>query len=66
MEMTDFISIDEFCKLTGYKKNTVYQYLCRQEKKIPSYRFGRFVRFKRSEVIDFINSSTKIYDKAIQ
>lgn len=64
MEMTDFISIDEFCRLTGYKKNTVYQYLNRQEKKIPSYRFGRFVRFKRSEVIEFINNNTKSYNHA--
>jgi excisionase family DNA binding protein len=64
MEMTDFISIDEFCKMTGFKKNTVYQYLSKPEKKIPSYRFGRFVRFKRSEVIEFINSNTKIYNNA--
>jgi excisionase family DNA binding protein len=56
---TDFITLEEFCQMTGYKKNTVYTYLRRKDKGIPAYHFGRLIRFKRSEVIEYINTTTK-------
>lgn len=59
MSNTDFIDLKEFCTMTGWSKNTVYQYLKRPEKMIPSYRFGRFVRFKRGEVLNYIETNTK-------
>ena len=56
-----FIDLQEFCRLTGWSKNTAYQYLSKID--CPSYRFGRLVRFKRDEVIDFIDRKTTQIEK---
>ena len=50
----DFLSIDELSELTGLKKATIYAK--RSMREIPAYKFGRELRFKRSEVEDWINA----------
>jgi excisionase family DNA binding protein len=50
----DFIDVKSVVELTGLKKNTIYAYIKMQD--LPSYHFGRFLRFKRDEVIDWMNS----------
>lgn len=49
--LPEYFGIDDFCKVTGYKKNTVYQLV--RQKKIPVYRAahgGKKLMFKRDEV----------------
>lgn len=48
--LPEYFGIDDFCKVTGYKKNTVYQLV--RQKKIPVYRAahgGKKLMFKRDE-----------------
>ncbi|MBE0662576.1 MAG: helix-turn-helix domain-containing protein [Bacteroidales bacterium] len=44
----EYLSIDELAKLTGLSKNTIYQKRSRRE--IPAYKFGRELRFKKSDL----------------
>ena len=49
--LPEYFGIDDLCKVTGYKKNTVYQLV--RQKKIPVYRAahgGKKLMFKRDEV----------------
>lgn len=49
--LPEYFGIDDFCKVTGYKKNTVYQLV--RQKKIPVYRAahgGKKLMFKRDEI----------------
>jgi len=50
-----FITSDEFCELTGMSKNTFYQ----TRKKLPltPYYFGRKLRFKRENVMEWLNNT---------
>jgi len=54
-----FIDSDEFCNFTGMSKNTFYQ--TRKKLPITPYYFGRKLRFKRADVIEWLNNiiSTK-------
>lgn len=48
--LPEYFGIDDFCKVTGYKKNTIYQLV--RQKKIPVYRAahgGKKLMFKRDE-----------------
>ena len=49
----EFITPEEFCEVTGMGKNTFYQ--SRSSIPITPYYFGRKLRFKRAEVIDWYN-----------
>lgn len=44
----DFLTIDELSKYLGIKRSTLYQKVERRE--IPFYRFGRMIRFKRTDI----------------
>ncbi len=46
--MKEFIPIDEVSQYLGIKTSTLYAMV--GEKKIPHYKVGRLVRFKRSEI----------------
>jgi len=45
----DYCNIDEATIITGWTKATIYSKISRRE--IPSYRIGRSVRLKRSELL---------------
>lgn len=51
----EFITSDEFCYMTGMSKNTFYQ--TRKKLSITPYYFGRKLRFKRKDVIAWINNT---------
>jgi len=59
MPESEFFTLDEFCRLTGWKRQTVYCYLNQKKHNIPARKFGRFLRFKKSESIDFVNNMTQ-------
>ena len=50
-----FIDSDEFCDFTGMSKNTFYQK--RKTLTITPYYFGRKLRFKRNDVIEWLNNT---------
>ena len=50
----EYISIEELSNLTGLSKATIYGKRSRRE--LPAYKFGRELRFKRSEVENWIRS----------
>ena len=50
-----FIDSDEFCDLAGMSKNTFYQ--TRKDLSITPYYFGRKLRFKRADVIEWLNNT---------
>lgn len=50
----DYLTIEELCELTKLKKSTIYAKRSRRE--LPAYKFGRELRFKRSEVDAWIRS----------
>ncbi len=54
IENETYLTIIELCDLTGLKKATIYAKRSRRE--LPAYKFGRELRFKRSEVDAWINS----------
>lgn len=57
----EFWSLEKFCEETGYAKNTVYKNWPEYVKSgLPVYKFGsRFLRFKKVEVIEWINKRTQ-------
>lgn len=53
--LPEYFGIEDFCKVTGYKKNTVYQLV--RQKKIPVYRAahgGKKLMFKRGETEEWM------------
>jgi len=54
IENETYLTIDELSDLTGLKKATIYAKRSRRE--IPAYKFGRELRFKRSDVDAWMNS----------
>ncbi len=50
-----FIDSDEFCDLAGMSKNTFYQ--TRKDLSITPYYFGRKLRFKRADVMEWLNNT---------
>ncbi len=51
---SEYLSVDELSTLTGLKKATIYAKRSRRE--LPAYKFGRELRFKRSEVEAWIQT----------
>ncbi len=49
-----YLTINELAELTGLKRATIYAKRSRRE--LPAYKFGRELRFKRSEVDAWISS----------
>lgn len=43
-----YLTIDELAELTGLKRATIYAKRSRRE--LPAYKFGRELRFRRSEI----------------
>ena len=50
----EYLSIEDLSRLTGLQKATIYAKRSRRE--LPAYKFGRELRFKRSEVDAWIRS----------
>ena len=58
-DLQEVVGIDEVCKLTGYSKNTVYQYV--NQKKIPFHKpehGGRKLIFFKSEIENWLRGDT--------
>ena len=49
---SEYLSIEDLSELTGLKRATIYAKRSRRE--IPAYKFGRELRFKRSEINDWM------------
>ncbi len=58
IRVSKYMDINELCEETGWAKNTAYKYL-KDIPEIRKYHFGRFLRFDREQVIQYINSKTK-------
>jgi len=56
--ISNFINLNELCEWTGWSKNTAYKYI-KHIPEIKTYHFGRFLRFDREEVLEWIKSQTK-------
>lgn len=53
--MTDrWMSVDEIAEYLGVSKDTVYSWL--SKKQLPGHRVGRFWKFKRGEVDEWVHS----------
>ncbi len=50
----DYLTINELSELTGLKKATIYAKRSRRE--LPAYKFGRELRFRRSEIDDWMRT----------
>ena len=50
----EYLTIGELCALTGLKKATIYAKRSRRE--LPAYKFGRELRFRRSEIETWIQT----------
>ena len=50
----EYLSVDELSKLTGLKKATIYAKRSRRE--IPAYKFGRELRFRRTEIDEWMET----------
>ncbi len=50
----DYLTIDELCELTKLKKSTIYAKRSRRE--LPAYKFGRELRFRRSEIEEWMQT----------
>ena len=50
----EFLTIQDVCKITGLQKQTIYG--LRSKREIPAYKFGSVLRFKRSEIEEWMNS----------
>jgi excisionase family DNA binding protein len=52
-ETESFIDVDELAKFLKLKKQTAYHFVATQN--IPHYRVGRLLRFKLSEIEEWMN-----------
>ena len=52
----EYMSIEDLSRLTGLRKATIYGKRSRRE--IPAYKFGRELRFRKSEVDKWIKSKS--------
>lgn len=53
-EESEYLGITELSELTGLKKATIYAKRSRRE--IPAYKFGRELRFRRTEIDDWMET----------
>lgn len=52
--MKEYIGINELSEHLGIKRSTLYARVA--DRQIPFYRFGRLIRFKKTEINDWIES----------
>jgi excisionase family DNA binding protein len=48
----EFIKVPDVMKITGFTRNYIYTLVCK--KKIPHYKLMGSVRFKRSEIMEWL------------
>ncbi|WP_420831775.1 helix-turn-helix domain-containing protein [Polluticoccus soli] len=65
----EVLTIDEFASYSSLSKQTIYKYTADQ--KLPFYRVGKSIFFKREDIIDFLTSngiasSTELKRKALR
>lgn len=53
-----FLTVDECCELTGYKKNSIYAYVTRKQIPYFKLRGEKLLRFERDKIIDWMTSGT--------
>ena len=51
----EILNVDDLMQLTGYARQTIYGLV--NEGKIKYYKMGRFLRFKRPEILTWITSN---------
>jgi len=54
-EQDEFIGVEEAARLLGVVKATMYNKVSARQ--IPAYKYGRKLRFRRSEVLELLNAS---------
>lgn len=54
-EQTLFLTAEEVATILGLKKSTIYALVKRGE--LPAYQFGKSVKFKRSDLDEYIEKS---------
>lgn len=52
-----FLTLQETANLLGVSSNTIHQWRKRGDFKLPAYRFGNVLRFKREDIEKFIEDS---------
>lgn len=52
--LDEFLTVDEVMELTGFARQTIYQKV--NNNSIPSMHVGRALRFKRSEILAWIQN----------
>jgi len=55
--MEHLLDIEELCRILGVKKATIYAWI--YQHKIPHIKLGRLVRFRESEIIDWIAAGSR-------
>ncbi len=53
-QANQLLNVNEVSKITGFAKQTIYQKVC--NKSIPFYKIGRSTRFRRSEIMNWIEN----------
>ena len=51
---SEYLSVDELSQITGLKRATIYAKRSRRE--LPAYKFGRELRFRRSEIEEWMQT----------
>jgi len=62
--LSDRISLDEACEITGLLKPTIYK--CTMGKNIPFQKFGKRLVFSRKELLEWMKSRTISPDSIIE
>jgi excisionase family DNA binding protein len=52
----NLLTVQQLADLLQYSRHTVYVWMCKSQLPIPYYKFPRGVRFKRSDVDEWIES----------
>ena len=50
------MNVNEFSKYSGFSVHTIYEWISEKRLPLPLYRFGRSVRFKKSDINAWIES----------
>ena len=57
MEKQEFLNVKEASCLLGYRPSYVYKLIC--WKKLPYYKVGRGVRFKREDLLNYLTADRR-------